>query len=110
MLGLSRTDGLPIVDQAHLRQSIGDILTTPIGTRVMRREYGADLPALLDAPLNDLLKMSVYSAAVSALARWEPRLQVDRCDLLPSGDRGRAVLTIDGRLVSGGRIYLEVAL
>lgn len=29
---------------AHIRQSIADILTTRIGSRVMRREYGSQLP------------------------------------------------------------------
>ncbi|MEN1450892.1 GPW/gp25 family protein, partial [Pseudomonas aeruginosa] len=37
---------------AHIRQSIAVILTTRIGTRVMRREYGSQLPELIDAPFN----------------------------------------------------------
>jgi hypothetical protein len=32
----------------HLKQSIIDILTTPIGSRVMRRDYGSRLFELVD--------------------------------------------------------------
>nr|VFK47168.1 MAG: hypothetical protein BECKTC1821D_GA0114238_104214 [Candidatus Kentron sp. TC] len=40
MAGMSAFTGKHFSDIAHLRQSITDILTTPIGSRVMRREYG----------------------------------------------------------------------
>ncbi|MEN1410054.1 GPW/gp25 family protein, partial [Pseudomonas aeruginosa] len=45
---------------AHIRQSIADILTTRIGTRVMRREYGSQLPELIDAPFNDTTRLHRY--------------------------------------------------
>ena len=54
--GMSRTpaDGrfeiLPW--QEHIDQSIGDILSTPIGTRVMRPDYGSRIPRLVDRPIN----------------------------------------------------------
>lgn len=35
---MDRTTGKAIGELAHLRQSVGDILTTPIGSRVMRHE------------------------------------------------------------------------
>ncbi|MBG4169896.1 GPW/gp25 family protein, partial [Pseudomonas aeruginosa] len=47
---------------AHIRQAIADILTTRIGTRVMRREYGSQLPELIDAPFNDTTRLQVYAA------------------------------------------------
>ncbi|WP_208531402.1 GPW/gp25 family protein, partial [Pseudomonas aeruginosa] len=55
---------------AHIRQSIVDILTTRIGTRVMRREYGSQLPELIDAPFNDTTRLQVYAATAMALMRW----------------------------------------
>lgn len=39
MNGISATTGRPLSGIDHLRQSIRDILTTPIGSRVMRRLY-----------------------------------------------------------------------
>ena len=34
---MNRTTGTAISGLEHLRQSVGDILSTPIGSRVMRR-------------------------------------------------------------------------
>ncbi|HCF6085938.1 TPA: phage baseplate protein, partial [Pseudomonas aeruginosa] len=38
MIGLDRRTGQPLSGVAHLKQSIEDILTTPLGTRRMRPE------------------------------------------------------------------------
>jgi uncharacterized protein len=61
---------------AHLMQSIRDILTTPIGSRVMRRDYGSRLFSLIDNPLNAATNVEIYAATAEALMRWEPRISV----------------------------------
>lgn len=62
----------------HVRQSITDILTTPLGARVYRRDYGSELFSLIDAPLNSATLVRIYAATASALAKWEPRVLVQR--------------------------------
>jgi phage baseplate assembly protein W len=52
MRGIDANTGKALSGLAHLRQSVTDILSTPIGSRVMRREYGSQLFRLIDAPLN----------------------------------------------------------
>lgn len=61
----------------HIRQSVADILTTPIGSRVMRREYGSLIFDLIDKPIGPALLLQVYAATFMALRRWEPRIRVD---------------------------------
>ena len=78
MQGTNNTTGKSLSGLDHLRQSITDILTTPIGSRVMRREYGSRLFELIDAPLNRSTLLDVYAAAAEALQRWEPRVRVER--------------------------------
>lgn len=41
MRGMNSETGKTISGIEHLKQSIVDILTTPVGTRVMRRDYGS---------------------------------------------------------------------
>ena len=53
----------------HLRQSIIDILTTPIGTRVMRPDYGSRLFELIDRPVNAEFLVDLYAETVIALNR-----------------------------------------
>lgn len=98
---MSRTTGRRIGLVEHLAQSIGDIVTTPIGSRVARRQYGSLLPLLIDQPDNAKTQAHLYSAIASALMRWEPRLSLQRVTLIRDAERaGRAVLEIEGAFLS----------
>lgn len=76
MNGVNNKTGKLLKGHAHLRQSITDILTTPIGSRVMRRDYGSRLFELVDAPTNEETIAELYAATAEALDRWEPRLRL----------------------------------
>lgn len=76
MEGINAATGKRLSGIDHLRQSIRDILTTPIGSRVMRREYGSRLFKLVDAPLNRSTLLDLYAATADALDLWEPRIKV----------------------------------
>lgn len=91
---MNRSTGGHITAPAHLRQSVVDILTTPIGSRVMRRDYGSLLQALVDQPDNKATAARVAAACAAALMRWEPRLGLLRINLARGDAPGRAVLTI----------------
>ena len=76
-IGMSQGNGKAITDTDHLRQSVRDILLTPQGSRIARREYGSLLSELIDQPQNPALRLQVMSAVYVALSRWEPRLPDD---------------------------------
>ena len=48
MIGMNAKTGKALSGVDHLKQSIQDIVTTPLGSRVMRRDYGCGLFDLLD--------------------------------------------------------------
>ncbi len=85
-LGMNAATGERLDGLDHLRQSIRDILTTRVGTRVMRRDYGSDVPNLVDRPIDDSLRVDIYAAVAQALATWEPRLDVLTMDVLSRGE------------------------
>ena len=93
---MNRETGGAINDQDHIIQSIADILTTRIGTRVMRREYGSLLPELVDHPFNDATRLRVYAATAMALMRWEPRISLTRVQFSGVSLQGRVVLELEG--------------
>lgn len=66
--GMNNTSGKAITDIDHLRQSVRDILLTPQGSRIARREYGSLLSALIDQPQNPALRLQVMSAVYVALS------------------------------------------
>ena len=96
MIGMARTTGKAISGDEHLRQSINDILTTPIGGRVMRRDYGSLVPELVDEPLNRGTILRLYAAVAQALRRWEPRLKLARVTVNAGAD-GVASIHVEGR-------------
>lgn len=102
MQGMDASIGAPLVGLAHLRQSIRDILTTRIGTRVARRDYGSELPALVDAPMNPALAVDLYAATAKALARWEPRIRLRRV-AIASAEPGRVALHLEALYLPEGR-------
>lgn len=71
-----RHNGQPLSEIDHIFQSIEMILTTPIGSRVMRRNFGSHLPRILGRPLNASTITAIYAAANEAIATWEPRVEV----------------------------------
>ena len=75
------TTGAAIALRAHISQSIADILTTPLGSRVMRRDYGSLVPYLIDQPDNAATQIRVLGAAAGAIMRWEPRVTLQRAAL-----------------------------
>lgn len=94
---MNRHNGRALGDLEHLRQSIADILTTPIGSRVMRRDYGSLVPALIDQPDNLATQVRLYGAIAGALMRWEPRLALASLKMTRHADhKGRVDITITG--------------
>lgn len=81
---MNRHTGRQIGGDAHLAQSILDILTTPKGSLVMLRDYGSDLPDIIDQPLNGETMVDAYLATAEALDLWEPRIDLARIQLVAS--------------------------
>ncbi|HAD4624832.1 TPA_asm: baseplate assembly protein [Salmonella enterica subsp. enterica serovar Typhi str. CT18] len=106
-IGMSRNDGQVIADTDHLRQSVRDILLTPQGSRLARREYGSLLSALIDQPQNPALRLQIMSAVYVALNRWEPRLTLDSITINGNFD-GSMVVELTGQCNNGAPVSLSV--
>lgn len=106
---MNRTNGRRITGIAHLKQSVADILTTPLGTRLERRTYGSLLPNLIDQPDNAKTRLRCYAAIASALMKWEPRLRVTRVGITSGGKPGQATVDLEGEYL-GQAVSLSTAL
>lgn len=96
MSGLSSTTGRAVseLDDEYIRRSVADILTTPIGSRVMRRDYGSYLPELIDQPINDQTRLKLYGATAMALMRWSRRARLKSVRLEIDGTSARLKLDL----------------
>lgn len=94
MQGVNKSTYQAISPELHLQQSVLDIITTPINTRVMRRDYGSILPDLLDAPQNGTTAMRLIAGVAHAVKKWEPRVQrITQVNFAPQSD-GQQHITI----------------
>jgi len=109
MTGMDARTGRPLEGEDHLRQSIADILATPIGTRVARRDYGSLLPELIDQPANAAGRIRLYAATALALLRWEPRIALTRVSVAQTG-AGAFEVTLEGRRTDAARPNIRTRL
>jgi phage baseplate assembly protein W len=104
---MNANTGKKISEIAHIKQSIANILSTPIGSRVMRRDYGSRLFERIDQPINGDLIAEIYSDVVEALFTWEPRFEVEQVTV-QSIEKGKITIDLIGSFVKDGqKIVLE---
>lgn len=103
-IGLARADGGLVTGWDHVVQSMTDIFTTPIGSRVMRRDYGSELPQLIDQPMTPVNVLRVYAAVATTLQRWEPRVDLKTVQIVEATSQGRLGLALTGDYLPRGHL------
>ncbi|WP_031485582.1 GPW/gp25 family protein [Maridesulfovibrio frigidus] len=103
MKGVCAVTGKHVEGLTHLRQSITDILTTPIGSRIMRRTYGSRLFKLVDRPYSSDLLVEYYSAVAEALKKWEPRYKLTSVIVESLNSAGEIIINLVGKYLPEGK-------
>ncbi|MBL5919772.1 GPW/gp25 family protein [Lelliottia amnigena] len=93
MQGMNRKDGKPLSNTDHIRQSVNDILSTPLGSRVMLPGYGSNLHRLVDHPEDTMTSIRIVMSTAVAIARWEPRIAVNSIEVL-NVSPGKVAMTL----------------
>ncbi|WP_372941428.1 GPW/gp25 family protein [Shewanella sp.] len=100
---MNKNTGRQITDAEHINQSVTDIITTPVGTRVMRRNYGSFVPRLIDSPQNNVTRMRLISSTIIALTEFEPRIRVRKVEIYVD-DAGKTLMNIDADRADSGEM------
>ncbi len=107
---MSRYNGSDLSEIEHIKQSLEDIATTPIGSRLMRRDYGTLLANLIDQPISEVLYLKIYSTLYTAYVRWEDRIEISQINVVGLKE-GQLILDIIGFLkTKGDEINLSIQL
>ncbi|WP_264329176.1 GPW/gp25 family protein [Wolbachia endosymbiont (group A) of Andrena hattorfiana] len=101
MRGMNASTGKELEGIEHLKQSIIDILTTPIGSRIMRRNYGSRLFELVDKPINRDLTLEIYAATAEALGKWEKRFKLEKVKITEVKE-GKVTIALEGIYTPNG--------
>lgn len=64
-------------DLQAIKNSIHNILSTPIGSRPMQRAYGSMLYFFLQQPRDRVTAEEIRVSVIQAIETWEPRVTVD---------------------------------
>lgn len=94
-MDLNHHTGAAVDGWAHVVQSIETILVTRLNTRVFARQFGSDVPSLVDMPMNDAGIMALYVSVAEAIDRWEPRFELTNVSFSSSPD-GIMLMQLDG--------------
>lgn len=94
--GMDAASGRLLTGWDHCVQSIGIVLTTRIGARIMRRAFGSAALELQDRNATPLRIMEIYVAIAAALKRWEPGFRLRSVRLVRGGADGAFAFEIAG--------------
>jgi len=89
----------------NLYSSINRILKTPLGSRVMRPDFGSRLYELRDRKFNDEYKLTAIRYTYEAISKYEPRVKVENVDFKIKPVSGVVILVIT--LANGEVIEVE---
>ncbi len=94
--------GRRIAYLAHIRQSIIVILSTRLGTRIMREHFGSLISAIIDQPANSYTYGLLVAAIYNALLIWEPRIMLQSVEPVMDQDKPEVTClhihyTVDGQ-------------
>lgn len=103
-LGFNQKTGQILDGFDNVKQSLAIILTTPLKTRVMRREFGCELFDLIDRPMNDKVILAAYASIVYACSIWEPRYEITQCLLSNADANGVITLSLSGNYYPRGHL------
>lgn len=91
---------------SDIEQAMRLILGTAPGERPMRPEFGCAVHDLVFDTIDAEMVGKVETAVHRALARWEPRIDVESLDFdLAEVDQGKLSITINYRVVATSRLY-----
>ncbi len=94
--GIDRTTGKLLAGFDHVKQSIRIIVKTRLRTRVMLRQFGSELPDLIDYPAHERWVMKLYVSVAVGIAQWEPRFELTQLNLVNVNRSGQVELQILG--------------
>ena len=86
--------------EEDIKQSLGILLSTTLGERVMRSDFGADLHQQVFEPMDAAFGPFVSDIVTDAIETYETRINLDNVDVDFEPTEGRVVLTLSYTIIS----------
>lgn len=93
--GVAAGGGIRLVTGGQeIDAAIRMILSTVPGERLMRPDFGCAMWEFVFAPIDANTLGMIEKTVRDALARWEPRIELERVDAVPHPEEGRVSIEI----------------
>lgn len=86
--------------EEDIRQSLVILLSTSLGERVMRSDFGANLHQQIFEPMDAAFQTYVTSIVNDAITNYETRINLDSVDVALDNEEGKIELTINYTVIS----------
>ena len=87
-------------EEQDIRESLIILLTTTLGERVMRPDYGANMEDLLFEAINVTTASIITNRLKRAILFHEPRIRANNIDLLPDIANGFIEVPVEYTIIS----------
>lgn len=87
-------DLLKKTDINSVKQSLKTLLFTRPGERLFRPEVGGNLNDLLFEPIDFITSEAIKAGIINTIENFEPRVQLDRVDVVPNYDDNEYEISI----------------
>jgi hypothetical protein len=94
-----------VEDEESVRQSIGIILGTSRGERVMRPDFGCGIHDLVFSTNSPGTAGRIASEVRQALLQWEPRIDVVNIQVESGGDGEVLLISIEYRVRTTNNVF-----
>ncbi len=89
-----------VEDEQDIQESIHILLSTALGERVLRPDYGANVEDLLFEPINITTTTILTNRMKRAILFHEPRIDTHEIDLVPDADNGILQVTVEYTIIA----------
>lgn len=94
--------------EQDILESLGILLSTSQGERVMLADYGAEMDRLIFEPLNTELRTYMESSLKDSITVHEPRVKLEKITLTGVPEEGRVDIAVDYTIVITNTRYNNV--
>ncbi len=77
-----------VTKEEDIEQSLEILLSTSLGERFLRPDYGCELHDYLFEPLNQSMKSYLYDLIKTAVLRHEPRIKLEKMEMHTREEEG----------------------
>jgi phage baseplate assembly protein W len=98
--GLSYSDG-----PERIQDAIWIVLSTALGERLMRPDFGAGVHDYVFQPNSDVMRTRLQSAVNDALLKWEPRIELTNVNVQEGDQPSLVRVSIDYRIRTTNELF-----